>query len=126
MSVLTTTPVLAFIDEIEGTPVSSSPSVLHADSLRQMNPSGSPTPSFVCSVKKGSQGTGGMGEITAATLATITLSKSTYMLVQDNTVKSTEWIVDSGANICIINDKRWFTELFQSSFSIDTASSESL
>lgn len=53
--------------------------------------------------------------------STAEISLKTIMTVHDRQVKSSIWIVDSGANICIVNDKSLFTDFRTLSYKIGTA-----
>lgn len=49
------------------------------------------------------------------------LQPRTLMMLNKQSVKSSTWIVDSGANICIVNDKELFTDFRALSYKIGTA-----
>jgi len=49
------------------------------------------------------------------------------MLLKDETAeRSSKWIVDSGANICIANDKSWFSDLQKVTYTVGTANNGGL
>ncbi|OAQ57917.1 integrase core domain-containing protein [Pochonia chlamydosporia 170] len=50
------------------------------------------------------------------------LSPRTMMLLKDEALEpSHKWIVDSGANVCIANDKSWFSEFQKIAYTVGTA-----
>ncbi|KAM3559037.1 hypothetical protein ARSEF4850_004308 [Beauveria asiatica] len=55
------------------------------------------------------------------------LSPQTMMLLKDEALeRSHRWIVDSGANVCIANDKAWFSEFQKISYTVGTANNGGL
>jgi hypothetical protein len=55
------------------------------------------------------------------------LNPQTMMLLKDDAVeRSSKWIVDSGANVCIANDKAWFSEFQKITYTVGTANNGSL
>ena len=58
------------------------------------------------------------------THASVRISPQTMMLIEENDVPNNTWIMDSGANQCIANDKSWFTTFTPTSFNFGTASDD--
>lgn len=55
------------------------------------------------------------------------LNPQTMMLLKDDAVeRSSMWIVDSGANVCIANDKAWFSEFQKITYTVGTANNGGL
>lgn len=55
------------------------------------------------------------------------LSPQTMMLLKDDAVeRSSKWIVDLGANVCIANDKAWFSEFQKMTYTVGTANNGGL
>jgi hypothetical protein len=55
------------------------------------------------------------------------LNPQTMMLLKDDAVeRSSKWIVDSGANVCIANDKAWFSEFQKVTYTVGTANNGGL
>ena len=55
------------------------------------------------------------------------LNPQTMMLLKDDAVeRSSKWIVDSGANVCIANDKAWFSEFQKITYTVGTANNGGL
>jgi hypothetical protein len=55
------------------------------------------------------------------------LNPQTMMLLKDDVVeRSSKWIVDSGANVCIANDKAWFSEFQKMTYTVGTANNGGL
>lgn len=55
------------------------------------------------------------------------LNPQTMMLLKDDAVeRSSKWIVDSGANVCIANDKSWFSEFQKITYTVGTANNGGL
>jgi hypothetical protein len=55
------------------------------------------------------------------------LSPQTMMLLKDEALeRSPNWIVDSGANVCIANDKAWFSEFQKITYTVGTANNGGL
>ena len=49
------------------------------------------------------------------------------MLLKDDAVeRSSKWIIDSGANVCIANDKAWFSEFQKVIYTVGTANNGGL
>lgn len=46
------------------------------------------------------------------------------LIVKDAKVNLDRWILDLGANICIINNKKWFTNYRNFSYTISTISAK--
>ncbi|KAG9511488.1 hypothetical protein KCV07_g10138, partial [Aureobasidium melanogenum] len=91
--------------ESTGTSVSSLPPTPYADINTQTS---------ALSFEK--SGVGGVGFV-------IKLPRA-LMMIKDMEVDSDRWILDSGANICIVNDKKWFTHYRSFSYPIGTANVE--
>lgn len=55
------------------------------------------------------------------------LSPQTMMLLKDEALeRSHKWIVDSGANVCIANDKAWFSDFQKIAYTVGTANNGGL
>ena len=55
------------------------------------------------------------------------LNPQTMMLLKHDAVeRSSKWIVDSGANVCIANDKAWFSEFQKIAYTVGTANNGGL
>jgi len=51
----------------------------------------------------------------------------TMMLLKDETTeRSSKWIIDSGASICIANDKSWFSDFQKMTYTVGTANNGGL
>lgn len=55
------------------------------------------------------------------------LNPQTMMLLKDDAAeRSSSWILDSGANVCIANDKAWFSEFRKTTYTVGTANNGGL
>lgn len=52
-------------------------------------------------------------------------SRQVMMILQDGDIRSSRWIVDLGANVFLVNKKRWFTDFRSFSYPIGTARNDS-
>ncbi|KAH0166409.1 hypothetical protein KCU67_g4321, partial [Aureobasidium melanogenum] len=99
----------------QGTPPQSSPLELVADSSNQTTLCGSKTLLVFCSIEEyvWNQTRGEKGRKLAG-----------MVLHQSDDLQGNTWIADSGASLCITNDKAWFKDFRVFSFPMGTAASD--